>query len=211
MPVPQDQPPVRQRLLRATSRLVYQHGIAATGVEAIAAAAGVAKMSLYRHFPGGKDELVAAALADRGDRTVRHLLAAARAGAAAAGEPGAVALVAALFDVVDAGAQRPGWRGCPFLNAAAELPAEHPGRAVVLAHKEQLLAHLTDLVREAGADPDQAESTARSLALLLDGALAASGLAPHRHPALLARSLALDLLARVLDPAPGADPGPPGR
>lgn len=186
--------PVRRRLLRATSRLVYRDGIAATGIGAILDAAGVARMSLYRHFPGGKDELVAAALADRSARTVEHLLDAARAVARGAGP---VETVLAVFDVVDAAAQRPGYRGCPFLNAAAELPADHPGRAVVLAHKRRMRDRVTELLREAGAPAAEVDRLAGTLLLLLDGALAASGLTPHEHPALLARSVAADLLARV--------------
>jgi AcrR family transcriptional regulator len=204
--------PVRQRLLRVTSRLVYRHGVSATGVASITAAAGVAKMSLYRHFPGGKDELVAAALADQSERAVKHLIGTARstaaaqagadeaAGTAAAGtapEGGdSVAVVLAIFDVIDATTQRPGWHGCPFLNAAAELPEDHPGRAVVLAYKEQLRTHLTSLLREAGATREAAARLANVLLLLYQGAMSAGGLTPAERPGLLARSVAADLLAQ---------------
>ncbi|HST82760.1 MAG TPA: TetR/AcrR family transcriptional regulator [Kineosporiaceae bacterium] len=224
--------PVRQRLLRVTSRLVYRHGVSATGVASITAAAGVAKMSLYRHFPGGKDELVAAALADQSERAVTHLIGAARSTAAAranaaeatgpapAGTPPAggdpaggdpagtdpagtdpVAVVLAIFDVIDATTQRPGWHGCPFLNAAAELPEDHPGRAVVLAYKEQLRTHLTGLLREAGATKEAADRLAKVLLLLYQGAMSAGGLTPAERPGLLARSVAADLLAREFPPA----------
>lgn len=199
--------PVRQRLLRVTSRLVYRDGVSATGVASITAAAGVAKMSLYRHFPGGKDELVAAALADQSARTVEHLIGTARSRATAsaadrAGGPrGAdgpgnpLAVVLALFDVIDASTQSPGWRGCPFLNAAAELPDGHPGRAVVLAYKEHLQIHVTGLLREAGAGPEAADRMSRVLLLLYQGAMSAGGLTPQERPGLLARTVASDLLA----------------
>jgi AcrR family transcriptional regulator len=103
---------VRQRLLAATARLIYQHGIAATGVEGIAAAAKVAKMSLYRHFPGGKDELVTAALAQRRRDVVQRLLDEARSLASASnpqcrGLPEPIATVLAVFDVVDRQTQHP--------------------------------------------------------------------------------------------------------
>ena len=49
----------RQRLLEAASRLFYAHGVAATGIDAITAEAGVAKMSLYNNF-SSKDDLVLA-------------------------------------------------------------------------------------------------------------------------------------------------------
>jgi AcrR family transcriptional regulator len=187
--------PVRRRLLLATSRLVYRHGIAATGVESILDAAGAARMSLYRHFPGGKDQLVAAALADRSERTVEHVLGAARA---VARDAGPVATVLAVFDVVDTASRQPGYRGCPFLNAAAELPPEHPGRAVVLDHKRQMRARLADLLREAGAADGAVDRLAGTVLLLLDGALAAAGLTPQERPARLARAVAADLLDREL-------------
>ncbi|MGL5849878.1 MAG: TetR/AcrR family transcriptional regulator [Phycicoccus sp.] len=202
--------PVRRRLLDATCRLVYRHGVAGAGVQAIAAAAGVAKMSLYRQFPGGKDELVAAALADQSERTVQDLLDAARASAGddlGADRVDRVAVLLALFDVIDARAQRPGWRGCPFLNAAAELPAGHPGREVVLAHKRRLHAHLTDLVRAAGGhDDQQVEWLALTLAILIDGALVSSGLAPQAHSARVARKAAAELLGRAgVHPSSGTE------
>ncbi len=183
--------PVRRRLLQATSRLVYQHGVAATGIDAILRAAGVARMSLYRHFPGGKDELVATALADRSERTVEHVIESARALAADASP---VEVVLAVFDVADATAQRPGYRGCPFLNAAAELPVDHPGRAVVLDHKRCMRRRLTELLLEAGVRPAAVDRLGGTILLLFDGALTAGGLTPHEHPARLARSVAADLL-----------------
>ncbi len=192
--------PVRQRLLRATGRLVYRHGIAATGIGSILEAAGVARMSLYRHFPGGKDELVAAALADRSDRTVGRIVDTARQ-IAADGAP--VDVVLAVFQVVDADAQRPDYRGCPFLNAAAELPAQHPGRAVVLDHKQRMRNQLTELLRDAQVPPATIDRVGATVQLLLDGALAASGLTPHEHPALLAQSVVADLLTRELAPRTG--------
>ena len=54
--------PARERLLRATSELIYADGIEATGVDAIATHAGVTKRTLYQHFRS-KDQLVGAALA----------------------------------------------------------------------------------------------------------------------------------------------------
>src|SRR5437899_3377487 len=53
--------PPRERILAVAAELFYRDGIRAVGVEAIAAAAGTNKMTLYRHF-ASKDELVAAYL-----------------------------------------------------------------------------------------------------------------------------------------------------
>jgi AcrR family transcriptional regulator len=54
-------PRVRERILHTASRLFYQHGIRAVGVDAIASAAGTNKMSFYRNF-ASKDDLVMAYL-----------------------------------------------------------------------------------------------------------------------------------------------------
>ena len=57
-PIANAQVPPRERILAAASDLFYRLGVRAVGVEAIAAAAGTNKMTLYRHFPS-KDALVA--------------------------------------------------------------------------------------------------------------------------------------------------------
>ena len=58
-------PTARRKLLDTAAELFYREGIGTTGVDRISAQAGVSKRSLYQHF-AGKDELVAAALADHG-------------------------------------------------------------------------------------------------------------------------------------------------
>src|SRR5215469_5327359 len=59
--------PPRERLLDVAAELFYRRGIHAVGIDEIIAAAGVAKMSLYRSF-ASKDELVAAYLERRDAR-----------------------------------------------------------------------------------------------------------------------------------------------
>src|SRR5215213_6999971 len=58
---PRAEPPPRERILQAARELFYRDGINAVSVDAIAAAAGTNKMTLYRHF-SSKDELAAAYL-----------------------------------------------------------------------------------------------------------------------------------------------------
>lgn len=193
--------PARERLLRAAAARFYADGIAGTGIDTITADAGVAKMSLYNNF-ASKADLVAAYL------TARHAewldlyaarLAAAGDASGAAGDPRArvLAVFDAYADHANAGYVH-GFRGCGLLNAAAELPAGDPGRAVVRGHKEQVEAivaeHLADLLPE---DPERAADLAEHLAFLLEGSMARAGLEGDDTRLRRARALAADLLAAV--------------
>src|ERR1700683_4670238 len=123
----------RARLLAAAARRFYADGIAATGIDTITAEAGVAKMSLYNNFTS-KADLIRAYLEQRHEEWLavyrRRLELAV----------GPRERVLAVFDAYTdhaAQAYEHGFRGCGLLNAAAELPAGDPGRAVVRAHKEE--------------------------------------------------------------------------
>lgn len=48
-----------ERVLDATYEEVAAHGLGSLTVEAVATRAGSSRATLYRHFPGGRDELVA--------------------------------------------------------------------------------------------------------------------------------------------------------
>lgn len=49
----------RTRILRATVACLGRYGIAKTNVDDAAREAGVARATVYRHFPDGKDQLIA--------------------------------------------------------------------------------------------------------------------------------------------------------
>ena len=51
---------VRERLLQATYTCVARWGLAKTTVEDAAREAGVSRATVYRYFPGGRDELIGA-------------------------------------------------------------------------------------------------------------------------------------------------------
>jgi AcrR family transcriptional regulator len=158
----------RQRILDTAFRLFYARGIRAVGVDTIIAESGVAKATFYKHFPA-KDDLVVAYL-DRVDEVwTDQLLSAAEA----AGDAPQDRLVG-LFDALTTACRREGYRGCAFINAAAESV---PGTAVhdrTVAHKQRVLDWVRGLAQDAGAqDP---AGLARSLTLLLDGGLASGAL-----------------------------------
>lgn len=189
-----DRTPARDRLLKAAAELFYAEGVGATGIDAITARAGVAKMSLYNNF-SSKSDLVNAYIQSRRaewegllDERMRH--------AATPKER-----VLAVFDsYVDhaALAYEWGFRGCGLLNAAAELPVGDCGRTSVAAQKEDVERlfeeHLADM--RPGEDALVSE-TAEHLSFLLEGAMSRAGLDGHDGRLKAARKIALSLLDRL--------------
>lgn len=155
----------RSRLLDTATQLFYGQGIHAVGIDRIVVEAQVTRATLYRHF-AGKEDLVLAYLSgvDRAMRSPAEE-------AIAAGLPAADAILA-LSKSIAQGIQSPGFRGCAFLNAAAEYPdPESPVRQAVLAHRQWFLETVTGLlakIRETGA-----EQAARHFVMMRDGAMAA--------------------------------------
>ena len=158
----------RDRILDAAFRLFYARGIRAVGVDLIIAESDVAKATFYRYFPA-KDDLVVAYL-DRVDGVWSGQL---HDAAEAAGPDPADELVG-LFDALGTACRRDGYRGCAFLNAAAEAVPGSPVHDRTVAHKAAVLDWVTGLAAAAGA-PDP-RGLARSLTLLLDGGLASGAL-----------------------------------
>lgn len=52
--------PTRLRIIEAAYECIGRQGLAAVTLDAAAQQAGVARATVYRHFPGGRDELVSA-------------------------------------------------------------------------------------------------------------------------------------------------------
>ncbi|BCW81149.1 TetR/AcrR family transcriptional regulator [Arthrobacter sp. NicSoilC5] len=183
--------PARELLLEAAARLFYANGVAATGIDTITAEAGVAKKSLYNNF-SSKADLVAAYLEARHGEWLglyRKRLATA---------PTPRSQVLAVFDAyLDHAnfAYQYGFRGCGLLNAAAELPAGHPGRDAVRRHKEEvqelLARHVSPLLQ---GREEQVSAVAAHLAFLLEGAMARAGLEGNDGPLKDARRMAGQLL-----------------
>jgi AcrR family transcriptional regulator len=186
----------RDRLLAAAAECFYNHGVNGTGIDAITAAAGVAKMSLYNNF-ASKDDLVLAYLQARHEEwlALYHR----RLATAADARAGIVAVFDAYVDHAEMAYQH-GFRGCGLLNAAAELPAGAPGRAVVRRHKEDvealLAGHIADLDAVA---PERVASLAEQLSFLLEGAVARAGLAGNAELLHHARDLALQVVDACAD------------
>jgi AcrR family transcriptional regulator len=185
--------PARDRILDTAFRLFYARGIRAVGVDLLIAESDVAKATFYKHFPA-KDELVLAYL-DKVDGIWTGQLRA----AAEAGGPDPADQLVGLFDALGTACRRDGYRGCAFINAAAESTPGTPVHERTVAHKRAVLAWMRDLATR--ADADDPDTLARSLALLLDGGLADGALAADPEAAQVAKYAARGLVTAA---RPGA-------
>ena len=176
-----------ERILGTVSRMFYEDGIRAVGVDAIAEAADVSKITIYNNF-GSKDELVAAYLRRRDERwravlekdTGRYV------------DP--VERLLAAFDAYgDYLFDEEGYRGCAFINAAAEVTEDdHPARRVIREHKDGTRRHLSLLAAEAGFE--EPEALAERLLILLEGAWVTAVVRRSPEPLDSAREVAVRLL-----------------
>jgi AcrR family transcriptional regulator len=187
---PRDSEQTRGRILEAAGRLFYRDGIRPVAMDAVAEMAGITKRTLYYHFDS-KDDLVIAYLRHTGERLDASL---ARAMSRRGGS--AMDRLRGLFEDLEARFAREEFRGCPFVNAAAELTESAPARAEAATYKERMRAWFESMVRELGARDPVALS--EQLAILLDGAIAIWLVRRDPRAAARAREAALVLIQSAI-------------
>jgi AcrR family transcriptional regulator len=158
----------RERLLSTASGLFYREGIRAVGVERILAEAPATRATFYRHFPS-KEDLVLAYLRGVDDQTRAEV----RAAVETASSPADA--VRAIGNAVADSLAKPEFRGCAFLNAAAEYPdPDDPVRQVILDHRAWYLTTLAGLFAQVfGTSPRRPnpQHAARHFVMMRDGAM----------------------------------------
>jgi AcrR family transcriptional regulator len=148
---------MKDRILETADRLFYLQGIRAVGVDTIAAEIGISKRTLYNHFPS-KDALISAYLARR--------FVAPRPSQKPPAEQ-----ILGTFDSLERRFSAKDFRGCPFVNAVAELGSEDQSvRRIAVAFKESRRLWFRDLLLQLGVA--DAEGLATQLTLLVDGSIA---------------------------------------
>ncbi|MDB5322433.1 MAG: TetR/AcrR family transcriptional regulator [Phycisphaerales bacterium] len=158
----------RDRLVATAVDLFYRNGFGAVGVDQVIAAAGVTKTTFYKHFES-KDDLMVAAVQRRDEwesqawgRAVRKL----------AGDDEPAAQLLAMIDVMDLWFNDPEFRGCMFMNTAAEFPNPHdPVHQAAAAYRRKARNNCRDLAKAAGANATAAETFADCFTALIEGAL----------------------------------------
>ncbi|WP_253194583.1 TetR/AcrR family transcriptional regulator [Hydrogenophaga sp. A37] len=160
---------VRDRILETASRLFYERGVRAVGVDLVVLEAAVAKTSLYRYFPT-KDDLIVAFL-EKED--IEFWAQWSRVAAQFPGDP--LGELDAHMRWIGERLARSNYRGCPQINVAAEFAEQdHPSRQVSRRHMHDLRERLLHIAQQLKvAQPDQ---LAAQLAVFVNGAFVSSGL-----------------------------------
>ncbi len=160
-------------MIDVTADAVEEKGLAGTGINEVLRRSGAPRGSLYFHFPGGKDELVAAAVRFGAGR-VEELM----GDAAAEGGSAADVIERVIRGLADRQEAAEYTKGCPVAAVAVEAP---PGSelaatcAGIYAGWEGVLA---DLVRAEGRPAE----LAGQIFALIEGALLLSRVRRSRLP-----------------------------
>lgn len=185
----------REQLLDTAVALFQRDGFHAVGIDRILAEAGVAKMTLYKHFPS-KQALIVAVL----ERKCGAFLAGMRDQLERRGGPPRERLLA-VFDVLAEWFAQPDFHGCLFVKAAGEFPdAADPIHQTAADYKRRFLQLMVEQAQQAGAPSPRL--LAQRLFLLVEGATVLAQVLGGAEAARQARDTAALILRQMLpDPA----------
>lgn len=177
----------REQLINVASELFNKYGYHAAGIDRVIEESGIAKTTLYRHFPS-KEDLIVAVLKklDVKYREEMREFVEARASA----EQSRLLL---SFDFLRKWFEDSSFFGCPFISAAGEFGSEPCAIMQEAAlHKRLVIAFLEEMARLDGcADP---VDVAEEINLLHEGATAVAHITKSSLPAMQAKDTAQKLL-----------------
>ena len=143
-----DTPPpnARDRIMATAYELFTRRGIRDVGVDEVIERAGVAKATLYRHFPS-KDELVLAFLDEREAQWTNEIVE--RRSRERAAEPEGQIL--AIFDVFDEWFHNYGdYEACSFIKVLFEMGTEGPIGQACIRHLDNIRQIVCERAQLAG-------------------------------------------------------------
>lgn len=151
---------VKEQIVETASRLFYEQGYNATGINQIIAEAGVAKASLYQHFPS-KEDLLAEYLGNESVRTMESLA------KEVARHDSVQAKITAMFDNLGRTIRKTDFQGCQFLNIVSEIPANNERiRALIQKQKNEIRQLFKNILKE-----EKKQDLADEFYLLFEAAL----------------------------------------
>lgn len=178
---------MRTKILNVASNLFESRGIHASGVDTIIAEAGVAKATLYKHFPS-KDLLVIAFLKRNADTFIDWL----SQGLKEKPSEPADKLIQ-LCSLLEQHILTQRSKGLPFHLASVEFPdPKHPVHQYSVRLSNELQAYIVELAKEAGvAEP---ESISQQIIMLFEGASLVERLTPDSGATARAKQAAILLI-----------------
>ena len=176
----------RERILDACYELFSHRGIRAVGVDEVVARSGVAKATLYRHFPS-KDDLIIAFLNVREQRWTRNFVEAEVLHRAEEPEQ----RLLAIFDIYDEWFHREDFEACSFVNVLLELGRHHPAGAASIRHLEQIRSMVRRFAEDAGLH--EADAFVQSWYILMKGSIVAAA-EGDAHAAVRGKAMARTLI-----------------
>jgi AcrR family transcriptional regulator len=183
----------RQQIVEVAYGLFKRAGFHATGIDRIIAEAGVAKMTMYRHFPS-KDGLIVEVLEWRARRFGRQLDQLAEAAITPKQK------IATIFDWYERWFEGPDFHGCLFQHAIAEFGArDHPVFKAASRQKADLQRRMRRILE--GVMPrKRADGVASALLMLIEGSTLLAQMGQGEAAIRDARQAALGLLAKATTP-----------
>ena len=178
-------------MLAATASLLQRKGYHATGLSQILAESEAPKGSMYFHFPGGKEQLVAEAIAASGER-LDHYLGAHESTSTLEALDAYLADVAAILEDSSFAV------GCPIATVALEVAPVSTALGDACAHAlDRLIARIAAWLERDGMAPSPAAQTAQLLYGAIEGALILAKARRSAEPVSLLRAQLPGLIGLV--------------
>jgi TetR/AcrR family transcriptional regulator, lmrAB and yxaGH operons repressor len=189
----------RDRLVRTTSRLLRKQGYGATGLNQVMAEAQAPKGSMYFHFPGGKEQLAAAAVDHFADRVMRRL-------DRGLEEADSVAEAVAIFfdEYIEHFRRTDFAEGCAVATVALDAAAAHEALAAATGRALRgWIDRFAEALEAEGRSPAEAHGLATLIVAVIEGTVVLGKGERSTEPFVAVRAVLRDLLtpADALAPA----------
>lgn len=178
---------MRDKILTTATGLFESRGIQASGVDTIIAESGIAKATLYKHFPS-KNLLITAYLREKSNRFYEWLNS-----RLSSKKANSLEILIELCELVEQWILTPEFHGLPFHIASIEFPdPTHPINQYSAVLAVELQGYLSKIAASAGAK--DSEALGQQLTILFEGAALVERLSPGLGAAKRAKNAAVTLI-----------------
>lgn len=178
---------MNEKILATATRLFESRGIQSSGVDTIIAEAGIAKATLYKHFPS-KNLLITAYLRHKSDRFYEWINV-----SLISKKMDSIDILITLCELVEQWITTPEFHGLPFHIASIEFPEpDHPINQYSVVLAVELQGYLSKIASTAGAK--NPEALGQQLTIIFEGGALVERLCPGSGAAKRAKNAAITLI-----------------